>query len=129
MFRRRRFLGGVEAAELGWFTPAGTPMTGADWADPDARSLAIYLDGSDDPDRAEDGSPLVDNDFLVLVNAWWEPLTFVLPATRPSAAWQITIDTYAPAAAAGPAAAPRAAGDHITVGPRSIVVLAGPHPD
>ena len=69
VFRRRRFLGGVEAAELGWFTPAGTPMTGADWADPDARSLAIYLDGADDPDPAEDGIPLLDDDFLVLVNA------------------------------------------------------------
>jgi isoamylase len=129
VFRRRRFLGGVEAAELGWFTPAGTPMTGADWADPDARSLAIYLDGADDPDPAEDGTPLLDDDFLVLVNAWWEPLAFVLPVTRQSAAWQIAIDTYAPAAAAGPATAPRAAGDHITVGPRSIVVLADPHRD
>ena len=79
VFRRRRFLGGVEAAELGWFTPAGTPMTGADWADSDARSLAIYLDGADDPDPAEDGIPLLDNNFLVLVNAWWEPLAFVLP--------------------------------------------------
>ena len=128
VFRRRRFLGGVEAAELGWFTPAGTPMTGADWADPDARSLAIYLDGADDPDPAEDGIPLLDDDFLVLVNAWWEPLAFVLPVTRRNAAWQTAIVTYAPAAAAGPVAAPRAAGDHITVGPRSIVVLADPHP-
>ncbi len=134
VFRRRRYLAGAEANELGWFTPAGTPMTGADWADPGARSLAIYLDGSDDPDRAQDGTPLLDDDFLVLVNAWWEPLEFVLPVTRQSAAWQTAIDTYAPAAAAGPAAAgpvaaPRAAGDHVTVGPRSIVVLADPHRD
>ena len=34
VFRRGRFLTGVEAAELQWFTPAGTPMDGADWADP-----------------------------------------------------------------------------------------------
>ncbi len=127
VFRRRRFLAGVEAAELGWFTPAGTPMTGPDWADPDARSLAIYLNGWDDPDPAEDGTPLLDDDFLVLVNAWWEPLAFVLPVTRQSAAWHTAIDTCAPAAAAGSAAGPRAPGDQITVGPRSVVVLADPH--
>jgi len=32
VFRRHMYLTGVEAAELGWFTPAGTPMTQADWA-------------------------------------------------------------------------------------------------
>src|SRR6202035_1961490 len=82
VFRRRRFLAGAEASALGWFTPAGTAMTAPDWADPSALALAVYLDGSDDPDRAADGSPLLDDDFLVLVNAWWKPLSFTLPATR-----------------------------------------------
>jgi isoamylase len=119
VFRRERFLAGAEAAELQWFTPQGTPMTGADWADPSALAVGIYLDGSDDPDRAEDGTPLVDDDFLVLVNAWWEPLSFTLPACRPEAAWQAEIDTYDPAATAPQ----RRAGDQVTVSPRSVVVL------
>ncbi len=129
VFRRRRFLAGAEASELQWFTPAGTPMNGADWADPNARTLAIYLDGSDDPDRAEDGTPLLDDDFLVLVNSWWEPLDFTLPPTRPGAQWQAEIDTFDPVVPGHSAAAPRAAGDHFTVGPRSIVVLSGPRRD
>src|SRR5499427_10961788 len=121
VFRRRRFLAGAEASQLQWFTPAGTPMDGADWADPDARAIAIYLDGSDDPDVAENGTPLVDDDFLVLVNSWWEPVGFVVPATRPGTHWQAEIDSYDPAA---PAAAPRHhAGDQVTVGPRSVAVL------
>jgi hypothetical protein len=33
-------------------------MDGADWADPNARAIAVYLDGADDPDRAEDGTRL-----------------------------------------------------------------------
>ena len=74
-------------------------MTGADWSDPSALAIALYLDGSDDPDRAADGTLLLDDDFLVLVNAWWEPLDFVLPDTRPEAAWQVEIDTYDPGAA------------------------------
>jgi glycogen operon protein len=96
-------------------------MDGTDWADPNARAIAIYLDGSDDPDVAEDGTALVDDDFLVLVNSWWEPLGFALPVTRPSAQWQAEIDSYDPAAPA--AAARRHAGDQVTVGPRSVAVL------
>jgi len=126
VFRRRRFLAGAEAAELQWFTPAGTPMDGADWADPNARAIAIYLDGSDDPDTAEDGTPLLDDDFLVLVNSWWEPLDFALPATRPAARWQAEIDSYDPAAPAGANA--RGAGDKVAVGPRSVVVLRAASP-
>jgi isoamylase len=123
VFRRNRFLAGAEASELRWFTPAGTEMTAADWSDPNALAIALYLDGSDDPDRAADGTWLIDDDFLVLVNAWWEPLEFALPETRPQAMWQVELDTYDPASPAGPAAADHKAGDHITVGPRSIVVL------
>jgi isoamylase len=146
VFRRRRFLVGAETSELRWFTPAGAEMTDGDWSDPSALALALYLDGSDDPDRGADGTLLLDDDFLVLVNAWWEPLDFVLPATRPQASWHVEIDTYdpgagAPGAAAGAAAAGaatagaatagaatggRLAGAQVTVGPRSLVVLADP---
>jgi glycogen operon protein len=126
VFRRQRFLAGAEAAELQWFTPRGTPMNGGDWADPSALAIGIYLDGSDDPDQAEDGTLLVDDDFLVLVNAWWEPMAFTLPATRPDAVWQLKIDTHDPGSAA--AAGDRGAGDSITVGPRSVAVLSSPRP-
>ena len=94
VFRRRRFLAGEEAAELCWYTPSGSAMTAADWSDPSALATAFYLDGSDAPDRAADGTLLLDDDFLVLVNAWWEPLAFTLPATKEQAAWRAEIDTY-----------------------------------
>ena len=124
VFRRRRFLSGAEASELQWFTPAGTPMDGGDWADPNALAIALYLDGSDDPDQAADGTLLVDDDFLVLVNSWWEPLDFVLPETRSGAQWHAEIDSYDPAAPAE--AAKCHAGDQVTVGARAIVVLRSP---
>ena len=126
VFRRRRFLAGAEASELRWFTPAGTEMTDGDWSDASALAIALYLDGSDDPDRAADGTPLLDDDFLVLVNAWWEPLEFVLPSTRERAAWHVEIDTYDLTPPAGSAAAVRDAGDRVAVGPRSLVVLCNP---
>jgi isoamylase len=128
VFRRRRFLAGTEAADLLWFTPAGAFMTVADWSDPSALAVALYLDGSDSPDRAADGTLLVDDDFMVLVNAWWEPLDFVLPATRPQARWRVELDTYDLAHPSGADAAERGAGDRLTVGPRSMVVLESPAP-
>jgi len=124
VFRRRRFLTGIEASELGWFTPAGTPMTQADWDDANALAIGVYLDGSDDPDTAQDGSLLLDDDFLVLVNAWWEPLEFTIGDCRPGLAWVTEIDSFDPAEVAG--APRRQAGDHVTVGPRSVLVLRGP---
>jgi isoamylase len=128
VFRRHRFLTGAQTAELSWFTPAGTPMTSGDWSDPNALAVGIYLDGSDDPDRAADGTLLLDDDFLVLVNAWWEPLDFTIPPAQPGQAWQLAIDSYDPQRATGDgaAAAGRQAGDRVTVGPRSVCVLRGP---
>jgi glycogen operon protein len=122
VFRRRRFLTGVEATELRWYTPAGAEMTSDDWADPSAHSIAVYLDGADDPDLAADGTPLQDDDFLMLINAWWEPLDFSVPPT-PTPAWQLEIDTYEPSGRV--TAANLAAGNAVTVRPRSIVLLRG----
>jgi isoamylase len=128
VFRRRQFLAGAEASQLRWFTPGGTEMTAADWSDGSALAVALYLDGSDDPDRAADGTLLLDDDFLVLVNAWWEPLDFTLPGTRAQAAWHDEIDSYDPAAPARSGPADRRAGDSVTVGPRSVIVLSSPRP-
>ena len=129
VFRRRRFLTGAETSELGWYTPAGTAMTEGDWADPNALAVGIYLDGSDDPDRAEDARLLLDDDFLVLVNAWWEPLDFTIPPIRPGQVWQPGIDSYDPGRPAGDEGKDRhQAGDRVTVGPRSVCVLRGPRP-
>jgi glycogen operon protein len=123
VFRRNRFLAGAEAYDLRWYTPAGIWLTDADWSDLSALAIALYLDGADDPDRAADGTLLTDDDFLVLVNAWWERLDFVLPDTGAEAMWQVELDTYDPAQEAGSAAAHHKAGDHVAVSPRSVVVL------
>jgi isoamylase len=121
VFRRRRFLVGIEAALLAWYTPSATAMTMENWADPNARALAIYLEGGDDPDLAADGTPLVDDDFLVLVNGWWEKLEFRIPEFRGAGGWRVELDTYDPAPATSPEVL--GTGEDRTLGPQSIVVL------
>src|SRR6185436_10262499 len=86
---------------------------------------AIYLDGHDAPDRAEDGSFLIDDDFLLLINSWWEPLDFVLPTTREwQQCWSAVVDTFQPSAVDG--APELLSGETRTVGARSVVVLRAP---
>jgi isoamylase len=119
VFRRRRFLTGPAAADLRWFTAPGTEMTDQNWSDPLARSLTLFIDGATDPDVSADGLPLVDDDFLVFVNAWWEPLTFTVPPAVAARRWQIVCDTFDPARN-------DAAGPQLQVRPRSTVILRSP---
>jgi glycogen operon protein len=121
VFRRRRFLSGTIDGGLGWFTPSGMAMTMADWADSGARCLTIFLDGRAQPDRADDGQLLLDDDFLVLVNSWWEELGFHLPAPRPGLQWCLELDTFAGLAA--PTNTATGITDTYRVLPRSVVVL------
>ena len=97
VLRRRRFLTGAQTEEIGWYSPSGAPMTGADWADPGARCVAMYLDGSDAPDRDDQGAPLVDDDLLLLVNGWSDTVDFA-PATSSVRAspWSVTLDSSTP---------------------------------
>ena len=133
VLRRRRFLTGAEAEEIGWFTPAGEPMDARDWADANARAITVYLDGRDDPDTAEDGRLLTDDDLLLLVNAWWEPLEMTVPVLHAGVSWTRLIDSYDDAVgelATPPAGGtPVSAGTAVMVGPRSVLVLRGRRPD
>jgi glycogen operon protein len=126
VFRRKRFLAGAEAAELGWYSCAGTQLTDEQWADPTMHALGVYLDGSDAPDEADDGTPLLDDDFLILVNAYWEPLTFTIPPVRDAdQTWFVELDSYDPAVSAA-RVFPRHTGDTIEARPRSLQVLRAP---
>ena len=126
VFRRKKFLAGAEAAELSWFTSLGTPVSHDQWADPTMHAIAVYLDGADAPDDGQDGTPQVDDDFLILVNAYWDQLPFTIPLVRSAdQTWFVEMDSYDPAVSAANAF-PRHTGDRVTVGPRSVQVLRAP---
>jgi isoamylase len=128
--RRRRYLTGARPGEVGWFTPAGSVMTDADWRNPTSRAVAMVVDGSAEPDRDADGVPMVDEDLLVLVNGWWEALPFTLPPppkrdAGPLPSWRIELDTFT--GMVWPVDAElHPSGDAVSVGPRSLVLLVAP---
>ena len=119
VFRRRRYLTGKDATDLRWFTPAGMEMNDENWADPEARSIALFIDGTKDPDATTQENAVVDDDFLIFINAWWEPLTFDVPADVLARPWAVACDTYDPGRA-------YAAAKSLDIGPRSVLVLCAP---
>jgi isoamylase len=129
VFRRKRFLTAADAAELSWRNCTGEAVTEEQWADPTMHAIAVYLDGTDAPDDADDGTPLLDDDFLILVNAYWEEVKFTIPAVRSAPqTWFVELDSYDPAVSAA-REFPRHTGDPVVVRPRSVQVLRAPRPE
>ena len=135
VLRRSRYASGARRDDIEWFTPAGSAMTDSDWGAGWTRSFMAYLDGTRDADRDDRGRPILDDDLLLIVNGWWEPLTFTLPDRGTERAWQREVDTFTgEAGTAGGAkrgakrGAKLAAGASFVVEPRSLVLLASKHP-
>ena len=117
-FRHPRFFTGRRPSvrdqkDITWITPDGREMTDRDWQLPYARSLGFVLAG----DAADVGSGLV----TVLMNAYFEPLVFVLPPTRQGAVWDVKVDTALPSGIGHERHAPTR--DQYVVQPHSMVVL------
>jgi len=128
LHRRRWFQGqpvlGGSLKDLAWFTPKGTEMTPADWGAGWARAIGLFLNGQAIPDRGTKGEVVTDDSFLLLLNAYWEPMGFTLPPPEVGGRWQPVVDTTEgtyPDHGGGPATLD--AGASLDVGPRSLVLL------
>jgi glycogen operon protein len=101
VFRRSAFLTGEArqgsgAPDVWWFRPDGRRMTQADWTRGDAFTLGAFLNGSEIPTPSAEGEPVADDSFIVLFNAWRDPVTFVLPPTRFGRRWAHELCTGEP---------------------------------
>jgi isoamylase len=150
VFRRRRFFSG-QAGDSGdgqrdiiWLSPAGHEMGPADWNSWDARALAVCVNGDAITEPGPRGERITDADFILLINANADPVTFAVPGTfgSPGVAWQVLVDTgvgadanaaEGSAADAGRARLGTTAGLggsvlNLEVASRAIVVLRGTRP-
>ncbi|WP_441246689.1 glycogen debranching protein GlgX [Kitasatospora sp. McL0602] len=132
VFRRRRFFHGRpvsgthdDLTDIAWFTPTGEEMAARDWSTRYAKSLTVFLNGHaiSEPDRR--GGKIVDDSFLLLFNAHFEPLEFTVPADH-GQEWQVVVDTTLPTLP-GPGTGTRVkAGDSLWLTDRSLLVLQRP---
>jgi glycogen operon protein len=98
VFRRQQFLAGAEVRGSGlpdvwWFRPDGRRMTQKDWQNANAHTLGVFLNGEEIPSRTADGREIEDDSFLLLFNAYQEPITFTLPTRRFGTRWSVELAT------------------------------------
>ena len=87
----------LRPGDVRWLRPDGMPMEAGDWSNPDARAVTVAV-----------------GDGALLVNAWWEPLTFRLPGDGP---WSVELDTADPGSR-------RVVADTVELTGRSLALLA-----
>lgn len=103
VLHRRRFFTGREPGDdsnmipqVEWFDHTGSIMDMDDWQNTHAFSMMIYLNGSDIPEVDWYGNRMIDNDFILIFNAHYEPIMFTLPDERYGRKWQLVVDTHNP---------------------------------
>jgi glycogen operon protein len=129
VFRRRRFFAGSadhggesELGDIVWFMPHGEHMDDEAWSNGLAKSLMVFLNGSAIPEPDRYGHQILDDSFLVMFNAHYEPITFTIPEEEYGSLWIPEINT----AKLEVNEAPLEPEWQIQVEPRSIVVLRCP---
>lgn len=103
VLHRRRFFTGREPGDpddkipqVEWMDHTGSIMDMEDWSNTHAFSVMIYLNGSDIPEADWYGNQMVDNNFILIFNAHYEPIMFTLPDERYGKKWRLIVDTHNP---------------------------------
>lgn len=103
VLHRRRFFSGREQGtdsttipQVEWMDHTGSIMDMDDWSNTHAFTVMIYLNGSDIPETDWYGNQMVDNDFILIFNAHYEPIMFTLPDEQYGKKWRLVVDTHNP---------------------------------
>jgi isoamylase len=97
VFRRPKFfqgrrIRGSEIRDVMWFNPGGSEMSEEEWGSPFVRCIGMLLSGDTIDVLTFEGEPIRDETFLLLINAHYEPIPFVLPGQE-QIEWQLILDT------------------------------------
>ena len=95
--RRKYFQGrsirGADVKDIYWLDPSGREMTDAAWNAPLVRALGVLMVGDAIDDIDERGRLVSGDTLLILLNAHFESVPFVLPAAGNGHQWVRVIDT------------------------------------
>jgi glycogen operon protein len=99
VLRRTSFFVGERRAsrlpDAWWFRPDGARMAQRDWEQADG-TLGIFLNGEEISSATQRGERVVDDSFVVLVNAHLDAVDIVLPARRFGAQWVVELSSSLP---------------------------------
>jgi glycogen operon protein len=95
--RRKYFQGrsirGADVKDIYWLDPSGREMTDVAWNAPFVRSLGVLMVGNAIGDIDERGRLVSGDTLLILLNAHFESVPFVLPAVERGHEWVRILDT------------------------------------
>ncbi len=94
--RRRKFfqgrkVHGSDVKDISWFRPDAEEMSDDDWNLSYIRAIGLRLAGDAITEQDDFGQRIVDDTFLLLLNAHHEPIPFRLPDAR--RAWELVFTT------------------------------------
>jgi glycogen operon protein len=98
VFQRRKFfqgraIHGEDIQDLTWFEPSGEEMSEETWKAGYVRCLGVQLTGDLIGDVDERGEPIAGDTILLLMNAHYEAIPFLLPALQEGQQWEHLLDT------------------------------------
>ena len=79
--------------DVAWFNPDGNEVSDEAWSSPWSRAIALLLNGKTLQVTDEDGNWIVDDSFLLLVNAADGGVEFTLPPSPSGNPWCQVVDT------------------------------------
>jgi glycogen operon protein len=92
-FFQDRVIRGSVVRDIAWYNTDGGELSEEAWTTAWNRSLALMLNGKTLAITDEDGSPIIDDTFLILVNAAAEGVEFTLPEPPAASPWTQVLNT------------------------------------
>lgn len=80
--------------DIEWFIPEGTIMTDKSWNESLAKSLGIFLSGSNMDLMNEHGEKIIDDTFYIIFNSNSNSVNYKLPDASWGDSWSKILDTY-----------------------------------
>lgn len=94
-FKNRQIMGeGIK--DIRWLNSDGLDMSREEWETSFIRCMGMLLNGELMQEMDEFGKNLKEDILLILVNSYWEPVSFTLPHEGLSSSWDVLMDTEKP---------------------------------
>jgi len=97
IFRRRRFFTGNRvdggAPDIAWLRPDGSAMVDEDWSRSSVWALGVFLNGEAITEPGLRGEQILDDSFLLLLNASDQGVRMTLPGQPYGEKWEPVLDT------------------------------------
>ncbi|MVN22757.1 glycogen debranching protein GlgX [Mucilaginibacter sp. HMF7410] len=82
-----------KVTDIAWFLPEGMELSEENWSHDFAKSLGVYLNGSEIHSVDTEGKKIVDDSFYIIFNAYHGPLDYILPPVKFGKTWNKVLDT------------------------------------